>query len=139
MQFLPLIFVALNVLAGDLNSIRNEPNPERRSQLALDNANAALDTAEDANKAGQMEKMQAALEEVAQSVDLAYDALSSSVKNARRDKGFKKAEQRTHELLRRLDGFRQLVDLDDRAKIEQVRDRVAAVNDNLLNGIMKKK
>lgn len=132
-----LMIVAL--VAFDLNSIRNEPNPERRSQLALDNANAAIDAAEQAYNAGQAEKMRAALDEVADSVDLAYDSLSGTGKSGRNNKGFKKAEQRTHELLRRLDGFKQLVDFDDRAMVEKVRDRVAAVNDDLLNGIMKKK
>ena len=126
-------------LAMDLNSVRNEPNPQRRCQLALDNANQAIDAAEEANNAGQTEKMQAALDEVAESVELAYDALVSSAKNPRNDKGFKKAEQRTRELLRRLDGFRQIVDFDDRGRVEKTRDRVSAVNDDLLNGIMKKK
>jgi flagellar biosynthesis/type III secretory pathway protein FliH len=139
MRYAVLIFLALAASAQDLKSIREEPNPERRSELALDNANNAIDTAEDAYKAGQIEKMQAALTEVADSVDLSYESLSASGKNPRRDKGFKKAEQRTREMLRRLDGFHQMVDFDLRASVEKVRDRVAAVNDNLLNGIMKKK
>jgi len=124
-------------LALDLSSIRNEPNPERRSELALENANTALDAAKDAYNAGDNAKMQAALDEVAQSAELAYDALASQPH--RNTKAFKKAEQRTHELLRRLEGFRQLVDFDDRAKVDKIHERVAAVNDNLLNGIMKKK
>jgi flagellar biosynthesis/type III secretory pathway protein FliH len=139
MRYAVLIFLALAASAQDLKSIREEPNPERRSELALENANNAIDTAEDAYKAGQIEKMQAALTEVADSVDLSYESLSASGKNPRRDKGFKKAEQRTREMLRRLDGFHQMVDFDLRASVEKVRDRVAAVNDNLLNGIMKKK
>jgi len=139
MRYALLIFLALGAFAQDLKSIRDEPNPERRSELALDNANNAIDTAEDAYKAGQIEKMQAALTEVADSVDLSYESLSASGKNPRRDKGFKKAEQRTREMLRRLDGFHQMVDFDLRPSVEKVRDRVAAVNDNLLNGIMKKK
>ncbi len=139
MRYALVIFLALGAFAQDLKSIRDEPNPERRSELALDNANGAIDAAEDAYKAGQIEKMQAALVEVADSVDLSYESLSASVKNPRHDKGFKKAEQRTREMLRRLDGFRQMVDFDLRASVEKTRDRVAAVNDNLLNGIMKKK
>jgi hypothetical protein len=126
-------------LAVDLNSIRNEPNLERRSDLALDHANAAIDQAEQAYKAGQPDQMRAELKEAGDSVDLAYDSLVASGKNARHDKGFKKAEQRTRALMRRLAGFRELVDFDDRAAVEKIRDRVAEVNDNLLNGIMRKK
>jgi hypothetical protein len=139
MQYSLIILLALGLSTQDLKTIREEPNAERRSELALDNANTAIDQAEDAYKAGEAEKMQAALNEIADSVDLSYESLSSTVKNPRHDKGFKKAEQRTRELLRRLDGFRQMVDFTERAPIDKIRDRVAAVNDNLLNGIMKKK
>ncbi len=134
-----IILLALGASTLDLKTIRDEPNPERRSELALENANDAIDEAEDAYKAGESAKMQVALTAVADSVDLAYESLSASVKNPRHDKGFKKAEQRTRELLRRLNGFRQMVDYTDQPQIDKIRDRVAAVNDNLLNGIMKKK
>lgn len=132
-----MIAALILALALDLSSIRNEPNPDRRSELALDNANAALDTAKDAYTAGDTVKMQAALEEVAASAELAYDALASEPH--RNTKAFKKAEQRTHGLIRRLEGFREMVDFDSRARVDKIRDRVAVVNDNLLNGIMKKK
>jgi hypothetical protein len=129
--------VLILALAFDLASIRSEPNPEHRCDLALENANAAIDAAKDAYNAADGAKFQAAIEEVADSAELAYDALAGEPH--RNTKAFKKAEQRTHELLRRLEGFRQVVDFDDRAKIDKTRDRVAAVNDNFLNGIMKKK
>ena len=131
---IPLLLV---ILAMDLNAIRNEPNPERRSDLALDNANSALDAAKDAFNASDGAKLQATLDEVADSVDLAYESLANEPH--RNAKAFKKAEQRTHLLLRRLDSFRQLVDFDDQAKVDKIRERVSAAHDNLLNGIMKKK
>lgn len=134
---IPLLATAL---AGDLNSIRNEPKLDRRAELALENANVALDHARDAYTAGHMEKMQASLDEVWESVDLAYQALSEQARNSRRVPGsFKKAEQGTHALLRRLDGFEQEVDYEYRAKVHKIRDKVAEVNDDLLNRIMNKK
>jgi hypothetical protein len=126
----------LVIVAMDLNSIRNESNPERRCDLALDNANTALDAAKDAFNAGDGAKLQAALDEIADSVDLAYESLAGEPH--RNAKAFKKAEQRTHLLLRRLDSFRQLVDFEDQAKVDKIRERVSAAHDNLLNGIMKK-
>jgi hypothetical protein len=125
------------VLALDLSSVRNEPNPDRRSDLAIDNANTALDQAKDAATAGRGEKLQALLDEIGDSVDLAYESLAGEAH--RNTKAFKKAEQRTHLLLRRLDSFRELVDVDDRAKVEKIHERVSVAHDNLLNGIMKKK
>ena len=125
------------VLAMDLTSIGIEPNPEHRSDLAIENANSALDAAKEAYTAENAAKMQAGLDEVADSVDLAYDSLAGEAHP--NTKAFKRAEQRTGQLLRRLDGFRQLVDFDDRAKVEKIRERVSAAHDKLLNGIMKKK
>jgi hypothetical protein len=125
------------VLALDLGSIRNEPNPDRRSDLAIDNANTALDQAKEAAIAGNGDKLQALLDEIGDSVDLAYESLAGEAH--RNTKAFKKAEQRTHLLLRRLDSFRELADVDDRAKVEKIHERVSIAHDNLLNGIMKKK
>jgi hypothetical protein len=125
------------VLAMDLTSIRNEPNAEHRSDLAIENANTALDSAKDAYSAENGAKMQAGLDEVADSVELAYDSLAGEAHP--NTKAFKRAEQRTGQLLRRLDGFRQLVNFDDQAKVDKIRERVSAAHDKLLNGIMKKK
>jgi hypothetical protein len=125
------------ILALDLSSVRNEPNPEHRCDLAIENANTALDAAKDAYSAGDGAKLQAALDEVADSVDLAYESLAGEAH--RNTRAFKKAEQQTGKLLRRLEGFRQLVDFDDQAKVDKTLQRVSAAHDNLLNGIMKKK
>jgi hypothetical protein len=124
-------------LVLDLTSIRNEPNAEHRCELAIENANAALDAAKDAFAAGDGAKLQGALDEVGDSVELAYESLAGEAH--RNTKAFKKAEQQTGKLLRRLEGFRQLVDFDDQAKVDKIHERVSAAHDNLLNGIMKKK
>ena len=127
-------------LAFDLASIKLEPNLERRSERAIDNASAAMDAARDASSAGEAEKTRAALEEVRDSVDLAYQSLVDSGKSARRNpKFFKRAELKTRELMRRLEGLAQSVDSDDRVFVESVRDRVSKVHDDLIQDIMQKK
>jgi hypothetical protein len=133
-------WVLIMVLALDLNSVKQEPNLERRSELALENANASLDSVREAFTAGDMAKMRAALDETRESVDLAYQALSDTGKDPRRNpKFFKRAELKTRELLRRLDGLVQGVDVESQGWVEKVRDRIAEVHDNLLKGIMSKK
>jgi hypothetical protein len=128
------------VLAFDLNSVKLEPNLERRSELAMDNANAALDSAREAFNMADAAKMEGSLREVSDSVELAYQSLSETGKDARRSpKFFKRAELRTRELLRRLDGLYQAVDVESRTAVEKVRDQVAQVHDDLLKGIMSKK
>ena len=133
-------WLLIAVLLFDLASIKNEPNLEKRSELALDNAGTALDQAREAYNSGDDAKMQLALDEVGASVELAYHSLTDTGKDARRNpKFFKRAELRTRELLRRLEGVREMVSFQDRGQVEVVRDRVAEVHDNLLKGIMSKK
>ena len=83
---------------------------------------------------------EAALAEVGESVELAYHSLEDTGKDARRNpKFFKRAELRTHELLRRLDAIREAANFEDRALFEKLRDRVAEVDEDLIKGIMSKK
>ena len=127
-------------LAFDLAAIKMEPNLERRSDRAIDNASAAMDAARDASSAGESEKVKAAVEELRDSVDLAYQSLVDSGKSARRSpKFFKRAELKTRELMRRLEGLAQAVDAEDRVFVVSVRDRVSQVHDNLIQDIMQKK
>ncbi len=125
-------------LAFDLASIKLEPNLDRRAERALDNASSAMDVARDA--AGDETRLKAALEELRDSVDLAYQSLLDSGKSANRNlRLFKKAELKTRELMRRLDGLAQAVDSDDRVLVDSVRERVSKVHDDLIRDIMKKK
>jgi len=125
-------------LAFDLAAIKLEPNLERRSELALGNASAAMDVARDASS--DEVKLKPALEELRDSVDLAYQSLVDSGKSARRSpKFFKRAELKTRELMRRLEGLAQAVDADDRVFVESVRERVSKVHDDLIQNIMQKK
>jgi hypothetical protein len=127
-------------LAFDLAAIKLEPNLERRSERALDNASAAMDAARDSSSSGDSAKAKTALEELRDSVNLAYQSLVESGKSARRNpKFFKRAELKTRELMRRLEGLVQAVDSDDRTFVESVRERVSKVHDDLIKDIMQKK
>ncbi len=127
-------------LAFDLTAIQSEPNLEKRSERALDYANMVLDAARDDYNSGNYDKSQNELQEVCDSVDLAYQSLSDTGKDPRKDpKFFKRAELRTRELLRRLEGVGQGMSQVDRGTLDKVRERISEVHDNLLNGIMSKK
>ena len=125
-------------LAFDLAAVMLEPNLERRSERALDNASAAMDSARDASS--DEGKLKGSLEELRNSVDVAYQSLVEAGKSARRNpKFFKRAELKTRELMRRLEGLAQAVDADDRTLVDSVRERVSKVHDNLIQDIMQKK
>ena len=99
-----------------------------------------MDAARDDYNAGNYDKSQNELQEVRDSVELAYQSLSDTGKDPRKDpKFFKRAELRTRELLRRLEGVGQGMSQVDRGTLDKVRERISEVHDNLLNGIMSKR
>ena len=140
MSLLTMSWPLIVVLAFDLAAVRQEPNLERRSELALENAGTALADAREAYAAGDLEKTKVDASEVEESVTLAYDSLTGTGKDPRRDpKFFKRAEMTTRQLLRRIDGVIESMSVEDRAILLVVRDRVSDIHDDLLNDIMRKK
>jgi hypothetical protein len=135
MQWLVVLALAL-----DLGTVKTEPKLEKRSELALQYANSALDTAKTAYQEGRFEKTQAALGEVKDAVTLSYDSLLATGKNPRKSSGaFKSAEKATRELLRRLLGFRDSMSVVDHPVLDPVMEDVKEVHDQLLTGIMSGK
>ena len=140
MRWLAIALLSASLHAADLASIGQEPNLEKRSQLAVDYASAALDEARRQYQEGDAAKAAEALGEVGASLDLAYQSLLDTHKEARRDpKFFKRTELATRQLLRRIESLAASVSFEDRPAAEKVRDRVAAIHDDLLQAIMKKK
>jgi hypothetical protein len=127
-------------LPAGLKEVLAEPNLERRSKLALDNAEAAYQAARSAYDAGENGRATEALHEVQESVEVAYASLQGTGKDPRKSpKWFKKAEMETRDLLRRLDSFQQAMSFDDRASVDPVKAKVQQVHDELLMGLMEGK
>lgn len=135
-----VLWTAVVLSGADLQNIRQEANAERRSELAMENASAALDAAKAAFQAGNADAVRVAIEEVAASADLAYTSLNESGKDARRSpKFFKKAELSARQLLRRIEGLRDAVSFDERPMVEKVKERVTEIHDELIRSIMAPK
>ena len=133
------VVLALFLAFADVASVKTEPNPEKRSDLALDNANQAIDEARAAYQAGDMKKTDAELGEVRESVEITLDALEQSGKQPRRSKYYKNAEIKLRHMLRRLSGFRDEMSVEDRKPLEDAAARMQEVHDRLLSEIMSKK
>jgi phosphoenolpyruvate-protein kinase (PTS system EI component) len=130
-------WAAILALAFDLSTVKTEPKLEKRSELALQYANTALDSAKTAYQEGRFEKTQAHLAEVKAAVTLAHDSLLATGKNPRKSSGmFKNAEKATRALLRRLTGFKDSMSVVDHPVLEPVLENVKDVHDQLLTGIM---
>jgi hypothetical protein len=141
-RFMVAVFAiaGASALQADLKKALAEPDLERRSKLALDNAFAAYQAARDAYQKGEMEPVQAGIEEIEQSVDLAYQSLTDTGKNPRRSpKWFKSAELATRDLARRIASFQDQMSYTERPLLDKVKTRVQQVHDELLLGLMEGK
>lgn len=133
-------FSAVSLWAIDLASVQQEPNLEKRNQLAIECANSALDAARTAYQANDLDKTRASLDEAGEAVTLAYDSLKQTGKEARRDpKFFKRTELATRQMLRRIEGMAESMNFEDRSLLDKLRERVATIHENLLQDIMAKK
>lgn len=140
LSLMSLSWMTVSLLAFDTAAIRQEPNLERRSELALANADTVLRDLSRAYADGDLEKTKSEASEIEESVTLAYESLNGSGKEAHHNpKSFKHAEVTTRELLRRLDSAIEAMSVQDRAILLVVRDRVSDIHDELLNAIMRKK
>jgi hypothetical protein len=134
---LGLLAAALAARA-DLAAAKAEPNLEKRSKLALDNAFAAMKQAQDAYRSGETVKAQAGIDEVRQSVEMARDSLDQTGKDPRRSpKWFKRAEIQTRDLARRLEAFENEMSYTDRPMVKKTRTVVQEAHDHLLEGLME--
>lgn len=127
-------------LRADLKAAMAEPNLEKRSKLALDNARAAYQAARKAYQESDNAQAAAAIAEIGESVDLAYASLEKTGKNPRNSpKWFKSAELDTRDLTRKLDGFQQDMSYEDRPLLDKVKARVQQVHEDLLRGLLEGK
>jgi hypothetical protein len=134
-QLLALLLLAF----GDVGTVKSEPDLERRSELALANADKQVDAAKQAYNGGDEKAEQQALVEVRELVDVSYDALEHTNKAPHSSKYYKNAELKLTALLRRLHSFRDQVSFESREAVDAVIKRVSDVHDELLAAIMSKK
>ncbi len=131
------VLLGSSLIRADLTPARAETNPEKRADKALVNAQAMVHEAEKFFRAGESTRTKEALEELRQSVELAYASLRESGKNPRRSpKYFKRAEIKTRDILRSLKDFQLRMSVDEREWVDPVRNYVRQVHDDILAGIL---
>jgi regulator of PEP synthase PpsR (kinase-PPPase family) len=132
-----LAVVLSGVAHADLSKAKLEQNLEKRSRLALENAQNVLKDARKAYDAGNLTQSQALLVEIMESVELAFASLEETGKNPRRKpKHFKHAEKETRNLLKRIEAFEYEMSVDDRAIIQKLKKRTGEINEKLLVAIL---
>jgi hypothetical protein len=126
-------------LHADLKRAMAEPNLEKRSGIALENAAAALKSARAAYEKGDNDQVAKDAAEILESVELAATSLTQSGKNPRRSAWYKKAEISTRDLSRRLQDFQDQMSYVDRPLLDKVKARIQEVHEELLLGVMEGK
>lgn len=138
-MLLPTLLLLLAPVVLDLESVKAEPNLDRRADLALDNATAALEKAKSLYRESEYKKAQASVLEIRDSVEVCLEALKATGKDPRKNaRQFKKVEQRIQLLIRRLKGFELEVSVEDRPTIKKVEERLEDINDEIVSGIFTK-
>jgi hypothetical protein len=135
MTFALILFLAF----ADLGAVKSEPDLNKRSEMALDNANQALDEAKQASLSNNDKALGAALGEVDDSVAVCYESLEQTHSTPRKSRYYKRAELKMSALLRRLSALRDAVDYESQSKVDSVIKKVSAVHDELLGEIMSKR
>jgi hypothetical protein len=135
-----MTFVLVLLIAfADITAVKLEPDLEKRSELALANADHAIDEAKEAYNSGDDQAQLAALVEVQASVETSYDALEHSNRPPRKSKYYKNAELKVRALVRRLTSFREEVSFETRQSVDAVIKKLSDVHDQLINDVMSKK
>jgi hypothetical protein len=131
--------LALLMAFADITTVKSEPDLEKRSELALANADHAIDEARVAYSSGNDKAQLAALIEVQDSVETSYDALEHTNKAPRRSKYYKNAELKVRALMRRLTRFREEVSFETRQSVDEAIKKLSDVHDQLISDVMSKK
>jgi hypothetical protein len=126
--------------AGTFPTVMAEDNLEKRSELALKEADKAITAAKVAYEAQNAGDFRARLSDVEELVQLSYKSLEDTGKRARRSpKYFKRAELRIRALMRRLESLGNDVSFEDRPAVEAIRKELNTVHETVLHDIMSKK
>jgi len=121
---------------ADLDKVRAERNLDRRARLAMENAALQLRAASAAEASGDLGRMEKAINEVGESVDLAYESLQATGRNPRNSRQYKDFETRLRALLRNLEGFRQRLGFEQREQIAPLVEHLEKIHDQVVRDIL---
>jgi hypothetical protein len=135
-----LLGTLVSAQAGDFPIVMAEQNLEKRSELAVREADKAVTAAKSAYDSQKTDKFKTSLSEVVELVQLSYKSLQDTGKRARKSpKYFKRAEHGIRAIMRRLDSLANEVSIDDRAVVESAHKELSQVHETVLHDIMSKK
>jgi hypothetical protein len=140
MRAICAIFLLAGVVAaGQLDTVKAEPDLNRRAELAVDQADHALDAARKAWQDGDWSATESALAQLRDAAELSNASLEQTKQPPRNNRHYKTVEMKMRNLLRRVDAFRLEVDYDQRDAVNQVETRLQELHDKILDAVMTKR
>jgi uncharacterized protein (DUF1800 family) len=134
---LTLALAGAGAARADLAKARAETRPVQRARLALDNANAQLDSASKSYKTGGLSAARAALDEVLASVELAKQSLDQTGRNPRSSSDYKNLEIKTRALLKKLGALVANMSFEEREELKPMLETLHKIHDETLMAIME--
>ena len=127
--------------ADRIAAIRAEPVPQKRFDRAIDNMDLGIKNSQEIlRNAGTTRELETELEETAGSAELALQSLRDTGKRPKQlTRQYKKGEVRTAEALRKMNSLIQALSVENQSMAEKARDRLRAVQEDFLLGVMDRK
>jgi hypothetical protein len=142
-RFFVLLASAATLLLAEIpKSVLAEHDLEKRSELALKEADDQITAASKAydSASAEQKEFQSHLNTAGELAQLSIKSLQDSGKRASKSpKYFKRAEMKLRSLLRRIDSLEKDVSVDDRPPVEKVKILVSEAHEQVLHDIMSKR
>jgi hypothetical protein len=133
------LLLAAVAATAQLDAVKSEPDPNKRAELAVDQADRDLDAARQAWQNGDWTRTLAALTQMKESAELADASLEQTTRQPRNNRHYKTVEMKMRTLIRRVDDFRQEVDYEQRDAVKEAETRLQELHDKILDAVMTKK
>ncbi|MGA8026700.1 MAG: hypothetical protein WB992_06100 [Bryobacteraceae bacterium] len=114
--------------------LKAQHDPTKRSELALNFADAAFDNARDCYEKGEIQKGDAQLEDMTNALNECVVSLAV----AHKARCYKKAELKVAYLQRRMQGLLDDIEIQRRGWAEYTERKLDEIHDKLLDGVMRK-
>ncbi len=125
---------------ADLPEIKAEPSADKRATKALDYAGKSLSSVREHLSGSSIDELKKGLTEFQDAMDLTMESLGATGKNpAKNPNQFKKVELRLREYMRKLKTLEHDLGFEERALVRPVIEHVEKIQDELVQGIMRKK
>ena len=132
---------ALCLGAADLEAVKKEPDPARRSDRALDVAEEALKEARALpTEGGSIEDLQKKMDTMIEAIELSLKSLRDTGKRPNKlTRYYKRGELKTREMQRQIENLIQALAFDNRPPAEKAQARLTVLHDEFLFGVMSGK